>query len=89
MILLRKRFNFSLNGMDPLIMYAISLHKYANDITEKIAKLTVETNVLQSNDAIGPIPNFIEHNRKHVRNSLNYIKKDFVYVYSSCIFCVW
>lgn len=69
----------SLNSTDPLILHAIALHKYANDLSEKIrvAELAIESNVLPPYDAVMPIPEKPKTEQKHVPNSFNYIPKDF------------
>ncbi|GJQ82087.1 putative histone H3 acetylation [Trypoxylus dichotomus] len=66
-----------LQSMDPLMLYAISLHKYANDITEmiRVAELAIELNLIPPEDAIPPMPEAIEVPCKHVRNNLNYVPK--------------
>lgn len=64
------------------MMFSISLHKYLNDMTEKIrvAELAIESDVLPPKDAASPIPQFDGFQRKHKKNSLNYIPKEFTYV---------
>lgn len=65
--------------MDPLMLYAISLHKYTNDMTEmiRVAELATEMNLIPPEDAAPPMPIMPEIHVKHQRNSLNYIPKDF------------
>nr|XP_023020905.1 uncharacterized protein LOC111509391 [Leptinotarsa decemlineata] len=62
--------------MDPLMLYAISLHKYANDM-RKMTELATEMNIIPSEDAAPPMPIMPEFELKHKRNNLNYIPKDF------------
>lgn len=61
------------------MMFSISLHKYLNDMTEKIrvAELAIESDVLPPKDAAPSIPEFNGFQRKHEQNSLNYIPKEF------------
>lgn len=64
------------------MVYAISLHKYTNDITEmiRVAELAIESNLIPPEDAIPPIPKMVQVPRRHTRNNLNYIPKQFTYV---------
>lgn len=65
--------------MDPIMLYAISLHKYANDMTEmiKVADVVAETNLIPP--AAPPMPVAPEINARG--NILNYVPKDLMYVY--------
>lgn len=65
------------------MLYAISLHKYANDITEmiRVAELALELNLIPPEDVIPPIPEIPDISCRHVRNNLNYIPKQFTLVY--------
>ncbi|XP_074029112.1 STAGA complex 65 subunit gamma [Leptinotarsa decemlineata] len=58
------------------MLYAISLHKYANDM-RKMTELATEMNIIPSEDAAPPMPIMPEFELKHKRNNLNYIPKDF------------
>ncbi|CAG9817993.1 unnamed protein product [Phaedon cochleariae] len=62
--------------MDPLMMYAISLHKYANDMT-KLTELATDMNLIPPEDAAPPMPIMPKIELRHKRNKLNYIPKDF------------
>ncbi|XP_018575797.1 uncharacterized protein LOC108914455 [Anoplophora glabripennis] len=64
--------------MDPLVLYSISLHKYANDMTEmiRVAELATETNLIPPKDAAPPMPVRPEIDIRHKRNNLNYMPKD-------------
>ncbi|KAL3280116.1 hypothetical protein HHI36_017621 [Cryptolaemus montrouzieri] len=59
-------------------MYAISLHKYMNHMTEiiRLAELAMEMNVRPSEDAAPPIPPLPDIALKHKRNCLNFIPKE-------------
>ncbi|XP_057661034.1 STAGA complex 65 subunit gamma-like [Diorhabda carinulata] len=61
--------------IDPLVSYAISLHKYANDMTEmiRVAELATEMNLIPPEDAAPPMPLMPEVVLKHKRNKLNFI----------------
>lgn len=61
------------------MLYAISLHKYANDITEmiRVAELAIELNLIPPDDVIPPLPAIPGIPCRHVRNNLNYIPKQF------------
>lgn len=69
--------------MDPLMLYAISLHKYANDITEmiRVAELAIELDLIPPKDVIPPLPEIPQVSCRHVGNNLNYIPKQFTLVY--------
>ncbi|XP_019871954.2 uncharacterized protein LOC109600261 [Aethina tumida] len=64
--------------IDPLILYAISLHKYTNDMTEmiRVAELATEVNLIPPEDAAPPMPEMPQIDIKHQRNSLNFITKE-------------
>ncbi|KAG5865925.1 hypothetical protein JTB14_021171 [Gonioctena quinquepunctata] len=62
--------------MDPLMLYAISLHKYANDMT-KMTELATDMDIIPPEDAAPPMPLMPEIELKHKRNNLNFIPKDF------------
>lgn len=64
---------------NPFISYAISLHKYANDMSEKIrvAELAIESNLIPPKDVAPPILDIPPFTQKHCRNNLNFIPKDF------------
>ncbi|KAK9688432.1 Bromodomain associated [Popillia japonica] len=68
-----------LQPMDPLMLYAISLHKYANDITEmiRVAELAIELDLIPPKDVIPPLPEIPQVSCRHVGNNLNYIPKQF------------
>uniref|UniRef100_A0A6P7G6D3 Uncharacterized protein LOC114336410 n=1 Tax=Diabrotica virgifera virgifera TaxID=50390 RepID=A0A6P7G6D3_DIAVI len=70
--------NISLPPLDPLISYAISLHKYASDMTEmiRVAELATEMNLIPPEDAAPPMPMMPEIELKHKRNNLNFIPKE-------------
>ena len=55
-------FLLRLHPLDPLIMYAICLHKYANDMTDmiRVAKLAIESNLIPPEDAIPPMPDMVD-----------------------------
>lgn len=65
--------------MDPIMMYAITLHKFAAEMTEQIqlAELTIDSNltILQSEEGTPKIPEPPEIYYKHVPNNLNFIPK--------------
>lgn len=69
---------FSLPSMDPIMLYAISLHKYANDMTEmiKVADVVAETNLIPP--AAPPMPSPPEINFR--KNTLNYAPKRLMFV---------
>lgn len=60
--------------MDPIMLYAISLHKHANDMTEmiKVADVVAETNLIPP--AAPPMPVAPQIISK--KNILNYVPKD-------------
>lgn len=62
--------------MDPLVLQAISLHKYNNNLIDKIC-LMEEGKMLPLTEDVNTIPELTPYKRKHVRNSLNYIEKNF------------
>lgn len=70
--------NLVLPPLDPLVTYAISLHKYANDMTEmiRVAELATETNLIPPEDAAPPMPIMPDIHIKHKPNSLNFIPKE-------------
>ncbi|KAJ8941137.1 hypothetical protein NQ318_004256 [Aromia moschata] len=72
--------------MDPLMLYAISLHKYTNDMTEmiRVAELAMETNLIPPEDAAPLMPIMPEINVKHTRNCLNFMPKE-----STSLSCGW
>lgn len=67
-------FSLRLPSMDPIMLYAISLHKYANDMTEmiKVADVVAETNLIPP--AAPPMPVAPEINCR--KNILNYVSED-------------
>ncbi|XP_018321798.1 uncharacterized protein LOC108734657 isoform X2 [Agrilus planipennis] len=69
----------SLEPTDPLVSYAITLHKYINDMSDmiRVAELAIESDLIPPEDATSPIPEMPDIVRKHTRNNLNYIPKDF------------
>lgn len=71
-----------MQSMDPLMLYAISLHKYANDMSDmiRVAELAIESNLIPPADAVPPMPVMPDVNRKHIKNCLNFIPKEFTYV---------
>lgn len=62
-----------------MIRHAIALHKYANDIIEKIrlAEVVIESHVMPPQDVAPPLPEMPKVEIKHKRNKLNYIPKEF------------
>ncbi|CAH0554090.1 unnamed protein product [Brassicogethes aeneus] len=74
-----KNENIILAPMDPLMLYGISLHKYANDMIEmiRVAELATEVNLIPPEDAAPPIPPTPELKVTHQRNNLNYIEKEY------------
>lgn len=65
--------------MDPLMLYAISLHKHANEMNEmiQVAEMAIESHVLPPPDAALEIPEMPEINMKYQANSVNFVPKDF------------
>lgn len=61
--------------MDPLMIYAIQLHKWMNNITEtiRVAELAIEMNVIPSADAKPPIPTMPDIKLQHKLNNLNFM----------------
>lgn len=61
--------------MDPLIMYAIQLRKWMNNMTEtiRLAEVATESNVIPPEDVNVPIPQMPDINLKPKQNSLNFI----------------
>ncbi|KAK5650211.1 hypothetical protein RI129_001240 [Pyrocoelia pectoralis] len=68
-----------LDSMDPMMMYAITLHKYANNMNEmiRVAELAIESGLIPPADVVPPIPTMPEVQNKHARNCLNFIPKEF------------
>lgn len=68
-----------LDSMDPLMLYAISLHKYINDMYEmiRVAELAIESDLIPPADAVPPMPVMPQIERKHPPNCLNFIPKEF------------
>lgn len=67
-----------LPSADPLVLYAISLHKYMNEMTEiiRLTELAVETNVIPSEDAAPKIPEMPDVKLLHKQNCFNYIPRE-------------
>ncbi|XP_045475658.1 STAGA complex 65 subunit gamma-like [Harmonia axyridis] len=63
---------------DPLVMYAISLHKHMTHMSEiiRLAELAIENNVRPSEDAAPPVPPLPNVELKHRINCLNFIPKN-------------
>ncbi|XP_044761567.1 STAGA complex 65 subunit gamma-like [Coccinella septempunctata] len=63
---------------DPLVTYAISLHKHMTYMTEiiRLAELAIESNVRPSEDAAPPVPTLPKVDLKHRFNCLNFIPKE-------------
>lgn len=70
--------NLMLGNVNPLMSYAIELHKHANDMVDMInvAKLAMESNLIPPRDASLPIPKMPDIEQKHKLNNLNYMQKD-------------
>lgn len=66
----------TLDSMDPLIMYAITLHKHMNEMV-RVAELAIESDLIPPADVVPPIPPMPEVQKKHTRNCLNFISKEF------------
>ncbi|XP_076260636.1 uncharacterized protein LOC143196650 isoform X2 [Rhynchophorus ferrugineus] len=66
----------TLPSMDPMMLYAIQLHKWTNDMTEtiRLAELAVETNLIPSEDAKPPVPEMPEICVKSKPNILNFME---------------
>lgn len=71
--------NFSLEPMDPTMLHAIKLHKYYNDLMDKvhIAGSTMEPVSNSSTISVPTVPEMPEIPKKHSKNSLNFIPKEF------------
>lgn len=69
----------TLNPRNPYVKHAIALHKYANDMPEKIrvAELAIESNVILPKDTALPHLKMPKVRQRHARNNLNYIPKRF------------
>lgn len=67
--------------MDPLMLYAISLHKHANEMSKKIevAKKAVRFHKQPPADPALQIPVMPEVNKQYTKNSINFVPKDFTY----------
>lgn len=76
--------------MDPLMLYAISLHKHANEMNEKIqvAEVAVESNVQPPADAALEIPQMPEITMRCMKNSINFVPKDFTYAFNPFDFAI-
>lgn len=67
----------SLESIDPMMLHAIKLHNYHNDLMDKvqIAASTMEPS--SSTSTVPPVPEMPEIPKKHAKNSLNFIPKEF------------
>lgn len=73
--------------MDPLILHAISMHKYNNNLLDKISVIEdVNCKTLPLMEDVTPLPDLIMYKRKHIRNSLNYIEKNLTLVHSLALY---
>lgn len=72
-----------LESMDPLMLYAISLHKYINDLNDmiRVAELAVESDLIPPPDVVPPMPKMPEIPIQHAQNCLNFIPKEYTYIF--------
>lgn len=77
--LMLRNLDINLPPMDPLVMHTIALHKYDNDMAEKInlADVAMDVMIMTPNDEDLLIPPMPEIQFKHKPNCLNFIPRDF------------